>query len=171
MENKTILKKRIFNEIKYIEKNLPQYIITELNILNNITYIQIITPKHNKLIFELSCDYPFKPPSYVKCNNKDYHYSLKKMPKTIEYLYYNKDDMYYQENKKITLLNKTHCICCDSLLCADNWSPSSTIYDILNEISTHNKLKNKIMNKLILKNIFDVFNLPLELIRNVYHFL
>ena len=89
----------------------------------------------------------------------------------IQYLYNNPKEMYYDENRKNTNLNNIPCLCCNSLLCPDNWSPVCTLYNILDEITKHNKLKNQIMNKLILKVIFDNFKLPLELIQIVYNFL
>ena len=181
----TPCKKRITNEIKYIEKNLPFYKISELdniNTINNInninnintinkTYIEVITPNNNKLIFELSNNYPFKPPISLLCNGHNYIYVIKKMPFRIKYLYNNPNEMYYDGKSKTINFNNSSCLCCNSLLCPDNWSPICTLYNILDEINEHNKLKNKIMNKLILKTIFDNFNLPLELISIVYKFL
>jgi len=164
-----LCKKRILNEIKYIEKNLPSYVIHELNNINKI-YIEIITPNNNKLIFELSNNYPFKPPILL-CNGNNYQYLIKKMPFRVKYLYNNPNEMYYNENNKFMNFNNSSCLCCSSLLCYDNWSPVCTLYNILEELNRHNILKNQIMNKLILKNIFDNFNLPLELIMVIYKFL
>ena len=72
----TVCKRRIQNEIKYIEKNLPTYIISELDNVNNVNliYIEIITPNDNKLIFELTNDYPFKQPLSLLCNGENYRY-------------------------------------------------------------------------------------------------
>ena len=146
----TTCKRRILNEIKYIEKNLPTYNISELDNVNNVNsiYIEVITPNDNKLIFELTNDYPFKQPLSLLCNGENYRYSIKKMSFRIQYLYNNPKEMYYDENRKITNLNNISCLCCDSLLCSDNWSPVYTLYNILDEITKHNKLKNQIMNML-----------------------
>jgi hypothetical protein len=165
-------RKRITNEIINIKKTMPSYQISELNELNDKNiYIQIITPNNNTLIFKLPYDYPFKPPYSLKCNNYDYRSMLKNMPKRIEYLYYRLYDMYFEEIVKYENLQKKNCLCCSTLLCAYNWTPACKIIHVLNEINDHNKMKRKIMYRLLLKNIFDNFNLPLELIRNVYCFL
>ena len=96
---------------------------------------------------------------------------LKNMPKKIEYLYYSSNDMYFEENMKYENLKKQNCLCCSTLLCGDNWTPACKISNILNEINDHNSIKRQIMYRILLKNIFDYFNLPVDLIRNVYYYL
>ena len=173
-------RKRITNEIINIKNTMPFYEINELNddyikknnnTINKNIYIQVITPNYNILLFEIPGDYPFKPPLSLKCNGIDSRCMLKNMPKRIEYLYYKSDDMYFEENMKYESLKKPNCLCCSTLLCPYNWSPPCRIINILNEINDHNTMKRKIMYKLILKNIFDYFNLPIDLIRNVYYYL
>ena len=176
-------RKRITNEIINIKKTMPSYQIYELNNNNNKTinetndiknknvYIEIITPNNNILLFELPNDYPFKPPLSLKCNGIDYRSMLKNMPKRIEYLYYCENDMYFEENVKYENLKKPNCLCCSTLLCGYNWSPACKMSHVLDEINGHNNIKRKIMYKLLLKNIFDNWNLPIDLIRNVYYYL
>jgi hypothetical protein len=175
----TILTKRIEREILYIRENMPSYEILEINYnvntynlnINTDTYIKIITPNGNKLVFILQKDYPFKVPKNVEINDIDYMYPIKNMPKRIDYLYYHPNDAYYQETSKLEFYPKSNCLCCSSLLCAANWSPACTIYYIINEINNHNNIKRHIMYKLLLKEIVDIRNLPLDLIRLIYDFL
>ena len=96
------------------------------------------------------------------------------MPTRILYLYNHPDEMYYEESakmKKTPICLNCGCLCCQSLLCADNWSPAIMFHHILKEIEEHNLLKRNIMYKFALKNLFDKRNLPLELLRSVYKYL
>jgi len=47
-------------------------------------------------------------------------YSIKNIPTRINYLYYNPNDVYFQEKSKLELYSKPNCLCCSSLLCASN---------------------------------------------------
>jgi len=177
----SILNKRIQREILYIKENMPSYSISDeikniesidsINTIDSNVYITIITPNGNKLSFTLSKDYPFKPPKQLKINDTDYIYSIKNMPQKIYYLYYDPQEVYFQEKLKSIYYTKPKCLCCSSLLCSDNWSPVSTIYYILNEINSHNNIKRNIKYKLMLKEIFNYFNLPLDIIGPIYEYL
>jgi len=166
-------KKRIAKEIELIESKLPTYQIGRLHINDEKkqTHFEIITPNYNTLTFILPNDYPFKPPIEVKWKGQNYRYILKNMPKRIEYLYYHQNDMYVDEKYKYTFYKKPECLCCNSLLCADNWSPVMTLHRILDEIIHHNELKRYIMYKLKLKEFFEYYHLPLELFRTIYKYL
>lgn len=169
-------KKRILREINFVKDNMPEYKIVESdeieeNRMKKEIYIRIITPNYNELVFTLPYDYPFKPPTKLSWNENDYRYLLKNMPTRIYYLYYYPNQMYFQEKSETINYNRRECLCCNNLLCAANWTPVNMISHILNEIKQHNALKRNIMYKLILKMIFDYYNLPLELIRNIYDFL
>jgi len=177
------MNKRVQREITYIKKNIPSYQLydyiynetDEIKKIDNYNinnrYITIITPNRNKLVFTLSEYYPFKPPKELKINNIDYLYLLRNMPHRINYLYYNPNDIYFQEKSKSQYYSKPSCLCCSTLLCPDNWSPLYTIYHIINDINNHNNIKRYIMYKLILKEIFDYYNLKLDLIIPIYYYL
>lgn len=175
------MNKRIQREINYIKDNMSSYEIKEViynksynensnQIPNLNTYIEIITPNRNKLVFKLTKDYPFKVPEYLKINDINYRHSIKNMPKRIDYLYYHPNDVYFQEKSQLKLYDKPNCLCCSTLLCEGNWTPVCTIYYILNELNNHNNIKRYIKYKLMLKEIVDYFNLPLEFIRQIYVF-
>uniref|UniRef100_A0A6C0HYX8 Uncharacterized protein n=1 Tax=viral metagenome TaxID=1070528 RepID=A0A6C0HYX8_9ZZZZ len=184
--SKSIIERRLAKEIDFLEEKMPKY---QLLILDgcedkdcnckdkcNYVHIEFVTPNGNCLTMTLLQDYPFKPPRFLKINGRDYRFILKKMPKRIYYLYNNPQDMYYEESvemkKSVSCLNcNTTCLCCDSLLCGDNWSPAIMLFHILKEIEDHNLIKRKIMYKFALKNLFDKRNLPLELLRSVYKYL
>jgi len=164
-------KKRILNEIKYINENMPQYHVEIVDENQKNIEIGIITPKLNYLLFTFTNDYPFKPPLSFRCNGVNYRYNLKNMPRKVEYLYYHPNDMYFQENSNLEHFKKPDCLCCSTLLCGENWSPVCKIANILNEIEVHNKLKLQIGYKLTLKSIFDKNLLPIDLLRFLYEFL
>lgn len=167
-------KKRILREINYIKDNMPEYTIVdeiEENKLKKEMSIHITSPNYNNFIFRLPYDYPFKPPTKLSCNGENYRYSLKNMPTRIYYLYYHPEQMYFQEKLETINYNRRDCLCCNTLLCSANWTPVNMLHHILKEIKDHNILKKNIMYKLTLKNVFDYFDLPLELMRNVYNFL
>ena len=170
----TTCKKRLQREINYIKEKMSEYtILDEMqeNESKREIYLHIITPSQNELVFTLPYDFPFKPPQNLSVNGQNYRYLLKNMPTRIYYLYYHPDEIYFKEKSVNINYNNTNCLCCSSLLCADNWSPVNMVYHILNEIKQHNELKRIIMYKLMLKNMFDYFELPLELMRNIYDFL
>jgi len=135
--------------------------------------VEIITPKQNRLLFTITKDYPFKPPVMIMWNEENYRLLLRNMPPRIYYLFYHPNDVYVGEQTRIHKHYTPECLCCKSLMCADNWSPVYMIHNILLEIEKHNGLKRSIRYKLQLKEIFDhaTVRLPLELIRNVYGFL
>jgi ubiquitin-protein ligase len=173
MQIQTPCNKRITREITYIRTNMQEYHVSELTNKNdkNTTYIEIITPNYNRLIFKLPNNYPFKPPLSLECNGNNYRYSINNMPTRIKYLYNNPGDIYF-ENKLINnKFSNIKCLCCTSLLCSDNWSPAYTLYNILDEITKHNDLKRHIMYKLMLKLIFYKLNFPLELVLIIFNFL
>jgi hypothetical protein len=166
-------KRRIKREVQNITDNFPFYEATLLPQIasdENI-YVEVITPKMNSLIFTIPPEYPFKPPTKLMLNGSDYRFTIKQMPNRIDYLYYHPNDMYYQENSNATYYKRPNCLCCSSLLCHDNWSPCCTLGAILNQVSQHNILKQQILYRLLLKPIFDKYNLPVEMIRCVFQYL
>jgi hypothetical protein len=169
----TAAKRRVRREVQNIMDNMSFYqanILPQINNDKNV-YIEVVTPKLNSIIFTIPPEYPFKPPTRVTMNGHDYRYLIKNMPIRVNYLYYNPNDIYYQEHSKTTHYKRPTCLCCSSLLCADNWSPCCTIGAILEQIGQHNILKRQILYRLLLKPIFDKYNLPVELIRNVFQYL
>ena len=174
--------KRINREVTLIQEKLPDHEVGLMedplfennnnnNIYNKNKYIEVITPNHNRLVFTLPNDYPFKPPLGLTINGENYRVLLKSMPIRIQYLYDHPNDLYFQEKANITHFKKPSCLCCSTLLCGENWTPVCTMYSILNEIKGHNDLKRQIVYKLSLKPIFDKYELPIDLLRYLFTFL
>ena len=102
----------------------------------------------NEKVYSMNVfDYPFKPPTNLKVNNKDVRYSL--MTRNIMY-----------ESIKFFGIN---CLCCISVLCANNWLIGIKFTDIINEYERSLKLVKYCDIYRILKNnnIFD--RIPEEL--------
>lgn len=100
-----------------------------------------------QLKFIITCNYPFKPP-LVYINEEDYIYKLR------------------HANK---ILKTRHCLCCNSILCQNKWSPIFNICDIINE---YNDIYEQIKNRLYVKilkfrnlrdwNLEDVYEIILD---------
>lgn len=134
-----LLKKRIKREISmlqdtqtsiymYIDKgsDLPVIIIVDEKYKNNNIY-SIILDKN----------YPFVVPT-VKINFKLY----------LDFLKLN--------NTSLQILKKIHyndCLCCSSILCANNWAPCYSINNILLEIRKNKSYKRDIIYKIIINII------------------
>ena len=87
------------------------------NIVNFNNYELIINLKIDKNVFGIemliSNFYPFEAPK-VKINNKTYHYLL--------------------QSNNLKKINCEKCLCCSSIICPNNWTPSYGIIHIINEI-------------------------------------
>ena len=102
---------------------------------NNIN-LEIFDKSNNIIIlFEFFTNnvYPFQAPSQIKINNYNYINLLQNINKTFLH--------------KIT--NSSLCLCCKSIICSNNWTPTITLKSILNEIYTNIYLK-----KLYIYHIF-----------------
>lgn len=165
--------RRIKKEIAIIQEKLPSYevYLNEIQEGDKNATIEVITPNFNTLVFNIPNDFPFKPPMNLTLNGENYRQKLKFMPKRIQYLYDNPNDVYFQERSTIKHYKKPECLCCSTLLCADNWSPVCTVYRLLIEINDHNTLKRQISYKLCLKSVCDKFGLPNEILRYLFVFL
>lgn len=88
--------------------------------------------KDNKLYeFKFNSNYPFRPPKLF-INFKPYSY----------YYYLNISSHDFKQN--LLKYYKIRCMCCETVLCADNWSPAYKMSTILNEVERF---------KLICKNL------------------
>ena len=119
-----VLLKRIKNEITKIKDVYPNITITFnqpiFNILVNDLHIQIV----------INDDYPFKAITNITINNQKYLDIIL----SLEQYYVNK-------------LVGEICLCCKSLICQSNWSPTIRIYQIVEEIIDIMNIKNKIENQ------------------------
>jgi ubiquitin-protein ligase len=144
--NSSIRRKRINSEIIELKKT---YAFVDLSFDNDkdLLILTIIdnnlNQRFNNLSFILPNEYPFKPPK-ILINGEDYMNLLKIS---------NSDKL----NALKSLTNKS-CLCCDTNICNDNWSPALTCCRIITEIN-----KNfKIIEKITLKIAFDKLKLLLN---------
>jgi len=113
-------KKLHIEPIQLDEKNLPIVTIVDYN---HPVYI---------CQFYIGDCYPFRNPK-IKVNHHDYSTFLR-----------INTTRFSQLLKK--LKGKT-CLCCESYLCGDRWTPAIKLIDIVNEIRTIGEYKRDIINK------------------------
>ena len=128
--------KKIFGRIHHQFCNL---IITDNKLIINNLYCdknEISIYQYDKcsnLIMDIKCphysvkfkfyknnSFPFQSPSEIKLNNKDYLSIIRNINKNFLEL--------------IGIGNDIKCLCCESIICSNNWSPTIKIVSILNEI-------------------------------------
>ena len=147
--------KRLLNEYKKInEINEIKEINKIKEIINNLSY-KLHTIDSGNVMFRSDINffykkseynikvyynnsYPFQSPSKLEINNKNLFSLYQKI---------------MSENR--TLLNN-NCLCCESLLCNNNWDISKNIINILEEVKKvidYNELyiKRNLLNKIALK--------------------
>lgn len=76
---------------------------------------------YDNVIIKFGLNYPFNPPNvFIKKNNEEK-----------SYIYYLSDisQKYSKGLKKKNII----CLCCDSILCANKWSPAFTYENIISE--------------------------------------
>lgn len=106
----------------------------------------------NKDIIMHLADFPFKPPQLI-INNKSLVYCPTAFPRRLW-------DRYM-------LLYPDKCPCCKSILCANNWSPSFRLKNILSEYNDFTDKLKTIAKILVFEHSF----LPDDMIREIVSFL
>ena len=138
---------RDFYKIKYNNSNefSDKYFYYKLHIINSnyVKYRTDIKYFYNNIIYNINiyyCNsYPFKSPIKLEINNE------------------NIFDIYKDIIKKNSdILDKHSCMCCESLLCNNNWNLSKNVNDILIEVEKIIEykqlfIKRILLNKIILK--------------------
>lgn len=113
---------------------------------------------HNRYIFNIPSNYPFMPPSV--CING-----------MVQNRFFNLDSIRFTTVLKY--VSGLDCLCCHSLLCKNNWSPSVTMERIINQMEEYKKYKHLIIIKLILDKIKEKYlNIDIDLdswLFNVYN--
>ena len=143
--NSSIRRKRITSELMSLKNNYECVNLTFDN-FDSIELIVIdnnINPHFNTVSFILPNEYPFKPPKII-INDQDY-ISLLKLNSS-------------EKLKVLTSLTGLKCLCCNTMVCNDNWSPTVSFYNIISEINTNFKL----IEKILLKMSFDRLKLLLH---------
>ena len=106
----------------------------------------------NKNIFMHLNDFPFRPPK-IQINNKPFSYCPTAFPKRLW-------DRYM-------LLYPDKCPCCKSILCANTWTPSYRLGNILAEYNIFTE-KFKMISRIL---VFEHSFLPDDMIREIVSFL
>ena len=94
----------------------------------NSILITVIKGK-NKYEFELSNDYPFKPPKNIIYNGINYKQTLSQCPKKIQKILKTK---YFIK-----------CLCCETIT-SSIWTPAMNTSHVINEINKFSKIKKEI---------------------------
>ena len=154
--NSSIRRKRISTELKILKNNYQCVNLTFNNDLDSLVLIiyDNIIPNLNSLSFILPNEYPFKPPKVI-INGQNYINLLK---------------MYNNPNNLSVLKSLTNrcCLCCNTIVSRDNWSPSIKFHHVISEINENLK----IIEKILLKMSFDKFKLLLHYdYRNIKNFI
>lgn len=133
------------NNINNSNKFLDRYLNYKLYIIesNNVKYRSDIKYLYQNKTYKISIYYsnlyPFKPPIKLEINNENIFNIYKDIIKK------NKD-----------ILDNNLCLCCQSLLCSNNWNISKNIFHILIEVEKILQykqlfIKRILLNKIILK--------------------
>jgi len=147
------LKKRIANELITLHKT-GAYVNVEtmqndenISIKNSSIQITIILNNESTIYsFIVSNDYPFKPPSQIYVNYKDY-----------------KKKLYIQSEKTKNELNLFYgipCLCCNTISCGNNWSPSIKLINFIDEHKKYKQYRVKILYNLLVTKIIDKYLYP-----------
>ena len=139
------LKKRIARELLQFKK-LNAYIHIELSYYTHSykIIISIMFLDENDLYkFEISNDYPFRPPTNFTINYKPYkNYLFINSPKT---------------KNELKIYEGIDCLCCNNINCASMWSPSLTMLNHIEEYKKCKKIRRNIIIILIAKKIINKY--------------
>ena len=152
--NNKILYKKIYKETPEIINNFGNY---AMKYNKEQKYIELQVVYENFLIqIKFIGFFPFQKPE-VLINNKFYR----------DMLIFN--DSYY--TKYLNNLN-IKCLCCQSILCTNNWTPMMGVINILNEIKDNSELIKKMIIERYLIKICHMYNIHcLELQEKIAYYL
>lgn len=145
---------------------------------------------HEEIIIKVPQAYPFKAPSVdILINGKTINYiewcvsETNNLNKQIDEKDLTSQDIllywFFIINKNYKILNempqfsidkKQDCLCCKSIICSDNWSPSKKLTDIIIEILLRKSfLKSINVHKKYLNSIFfnERWNLNIDIILEI----
>lgn len=147
--------KRFNNEIEnimtyYTDKGEPNF---EIDVKYKLSTIELRLPGEIKIT--LPKHYPFHPPQ-VFINNNDYKRSLQCHSTKITH---------YLKQRNID------CLCCSTVLCDNNWSPTYTIIKIIDEVLATKNIKKRIGYELALDELTEKKALPEIMKEEIMRFL
>lgn len=137
-----IIKKRIEREILILEQSfLSLFFYVDDKMKCPVLMIVDEKYKNNNIYYIIfHKNYPFCAPT-VKINFEYYFHFL------------NLNKLSLQILKKIHYINCLCCLCCSSILCSNNWVPSYTINNIIQEIRKNKLYKRDIIYKIMINKI------------------
>jgi hypothetical protein len=97
-----------------------------------------VTKSTNKFIFNIYKDYPFSPPR-VTLNGINQHRLLSISSRRFLII--------------LRYITGLECLCCESLLCKNNWSPALTLHNIIIQLEEYKNIKRNIQLKILADQI------------------
>lgn len=146
------ISRRIKNESRMWENQINEcYNILEDENKIEVCIFDIGYVNHLFFIFEISFEYPFKPPK-IYLNGKDFKSFLRT------------GTIFRDDLKKIL---GSDCLCCASITC--NWGPTLNIINIVEEIKSFLKIKLKLIEIFFARKLIN--KIPLVLCENIITYL
>lgn len=146
------ISRRIKNESRMWENRINEcYNILEDKNKIEVCIFDIGYVNYLFLIFEISFEYPFKPPK-IYLNGKDFKMFLRT------------GTIFRDDLKKIL---GSDCLCCASIIC--NWGPTLNIINIVEEIKSFLKIKLKLIEIFFVRKLIN--KIPLVLCENIITYL
>ena len=138
-------KRRLTNElVEFFKKG--SYIhaeYTDTSTTSFITITIVIQNDNNVYHFDITPDYPFRPPKNFRVNYKDYKRYLKiDSQKTL---------------KELNLYKGLNCLCCYTISCGDNWSPAIKLNAFINEYKKIKQYRRDIINRVLAQKIINKY--------------
>lgn len=162
----------------------PSFINFEIK-PDNIIIFNILFKNKYILSFNLSfkSEYPFKPPECTIKGNNDYEYKIllarisehyykklnefKNNKKNEETTNEEKEETITNEEKEETTTNEekeettkktnTGCLCCDTIVCRNNWYPGINLSTLIEEINTNTTYMYDIVYKMLENKIYEKY--------------
>jgi len=147
-------RKRIYNEFNSYrcKKNDSSSGILKMT-LSHIETVVYFVYKNQKVTVFLNSYYPFNAPKRVVINGIDYNGKINICKESKKYF------------KKYMNIN---CMCCDTCLCMNNWTPTIYLIDIIDEFLLLKNTNSVINNLNVIKYNK---NIPIEIIKYIRTFL
>jgi hypothetical protein len=146
IEKSKFFNKRIKRDVESLFQLYPHNKLYTDNSLNHI----IINIYENKNDNENNSIYKFIIKKYYPFSSPDVYY--KNLPYENVYKITSQ-----REQKYLYLLTKKECLCCESVLCSNNWNITLNFFDIIKEINNYRKIKKNIFIKILADKIKDKY--------------
>ena len=133
--NPKVINRRLNSEIKQVIDNYDEITFISLEKEN----IQLMFKrKNNRYVFSIPANYPFVPP---KLTINDIN----------QQSFFNLGSMRFV--KMLKYISGIDCLCCDSYLCHNNWTMSTNLNQVIEQIEKYKTLKYLIFVKILLEKI------------------